>query len=145
MSFAVMAVWLIGCGASPKHATWKTATGAGAYEQLMWQSIQKKDWKEFEYHLSPTFAGTTASGRVLDRAGWLEYWRAAPVREASVGEIEVRPAGADMVITLVLHLSGPNPASSSAANQGYRVTSVWQQLKGGWTLTATSLTPILPD
>jgi hypothetical protein len=143
MSFLGMAACLIGCGVSPRHATWKTATGAGAYERLMWRSIQKKDWKELEYHLSPTFAGTTASGQVLDRAGWVEYWKAAQVSEATVGEIEVRPAGADMVVTLVLHLAGTGPPQPPS-DPGYRVTSVWQQLKGGWTLTASSLTPILP-
>lgn len=137
---AVM-VFLVACAGPPRKATWKNATGPGEYERLLWHSIQKKDWKEVEYHLSPTFIGSTPSGQVLDRAGWLEYWKAAEVQEASVSEFQVRPAGTDMTVTIVLRLSTGGRAIATA-NQGYRVISVWQQLKGGWTLTATSLTPI---
>lgn len=136
-------VLLVSCAGPPRKATWKNATGAGEYERLLWHSIQKKDWSEVEYRLSPTFVGATATGQAMDRAGWLEYLKAADIEEASVSEIQVRPAGADMTVTLVLHLSTRTPLSSPG-NQGYRVTSVWQQLKGGWALTATSLTPISP-
>lgn len=136
-------VLLASCAGPPRKATWKNATGAGEYERLLWHSIQKKDWQEVEYRLSPTFVGVSATGQVFDRAGWLEYLKAADVEEASVSEIQVRPAGADMTVTLVLHLSSRTPLSSPG-NQGYRVTSVWQQLKSGWALTATSLVPIPP-
>lgn len=94
-----------------------------------------------EYHLAPTFVGVDAGGKVLDRTAWMEYWKSTQPQEVIVGEIETRPAGAAVVVTLVLHLSGPT-SGTAAGNQAYRVLSVWQQVKGGWTLTATSVTPM---
>lgn len=128
---------LVGCaGGEPKHPTWKNATGAEQYERLIWQSIRDKEWNGLEYHLAPTFVGVTAKGQVLDRAGWVEHWKAAQIRQFSFGEAAVQPNGADMTVTSVLHLDdGP----------ALQVVSVWQQNKRGWTLTATSTTPVLLD
>jgi hypothetical protein len=117
-----------------------TATGAGEYERLMWKAVETKDWKVFEYHLAPLFVGVDASGKVLDRTAWVEYWKQAQPQEALLTHIQTRPAGVDMVVTFVLHLSGSDPAAP-AAKQPYRVISVWQQVKRGWTLTTTSMTP----
>ena len=144
VSFVVMSVFLLGCAVTPKHPSWNESTGPGGFERLMWNAIHKKDWKEFEYHLAPEFVGVNGSGQALDRTAWVEYWQNAQIQEIQIGEVNVRPESADMVVTCVLQLSGSVPGQPSRM-QSYRVVSVWQQLKRGWALTTTSLTPILPS
>ena len=129
-----------GCAGEPKHPTWKNATGAEHHERLMWQSMQSKDWANVERHLSPTFVGVVADGRMFDRAGWVQQWQSAQIREFSLGEVQVHPEGSDMKVTYIFHFqasaSGPLPAS------GFRVVSIWQDVKSRWLLSATSITPI---
>jgi hypothetical protein len=128
---------LAGCtGAESKRSTWATATGAEQYERLMWQAIRDKDWTEFEYRLAPLFVGVNPAGQTLDRAGWIQYWKSGPVTDVSLAEVAVQPNGADMTVSYVLHV-GSRP--------GLRVLSVWQQVKKGWILTATSMTPLAPN
>ena len=105
----------------------------------MWKAIQGKDWVNVERHLSPTFVGVNAEGRMFDRAGWLELWKSAQVTEFSLGELQVQPEGPDMKVTYILSLpaSGKSPAPA-----GQRVVSVWQQLKTRWLLSTTAITPI---
>jgi hypothetical protein len=130
---------LAGCAGEPKHPTWKNTTGAEQNERLMWQSIQGKDWVNVEGHLSPTFVGVTADGRVFDRAGWLQQWKSAEVREFSLGEVQVLPEGTDMKVTYIFHAQAAGVGPGSAA---LRVVSIWQQVKAGWILTASSITPV---
>jgi hypothetical protein len=140
-SFASLAVifclLLVGCAGEPKHATWVNATGAEQHERLMWKAIQEKSWTDFEHHLSATFVGVNAEGKLFDRAGWLEQWKSAAVQDFSLGELQVQPEGPDMKVTYILQLQGPG-----AAPAGWRVVSVWQQLKRGWVLSAMSMTPV---
>lgn len=137
VSSVVTVLFLLGCtiGGEPKHPAWKNATGAEQYERLMWQAIRDKDWKEVEYRLAPLFSGVSASGQLFDRGSWVEHWKAAPVTDFSLAEVQVYPNGPGMAVTYVLHLNGA-PAA------GLRVISVWHQVKGGWILIATSNTPI---
>jgi hypothetical protein len=137
---------IAGCtiGREPKHPNWKNATGAEQYERLMWQDIRKKDWQDVEYHLAPTFVGVNAQGRALDREGWVEYWKSADIKEVSLGEFSVQPSGTHMVVTFVLHLVG-TAAGRPFPQDGLRVISVWQQVKSGWILTATSCVPVTSD
>jgi ketosteroid isomerase-like protein len=144
VSFVVTAVFLFGCARVPKQTTWQSATGAGEYERLMWKAVEKRDWKVFEYHLAPMFVGVTARGKTLDRDAWVDYWKQAQPQEALLSEIRTHSEGADMVVTFVLHLSGSTPTAATA-QQTYRVVSVWQQVKHGWTLTTTSITPITAE
>ncbi len=142
VSFVVYVLFLGGCAGAPKHPTWSSATGAEQHERLMWQGIHDQDWANVERHVAPTFAGVNASGRVLARAGWLEYWKNAHLDEYSLGDVVVQPAGADMVVTYVVHW-GPNAQTSM--DKGLQVVSVWQEIKGRWTLIAASTTPIAPN
>ena len=143
VSFVIMVSFLAGCtiGKEPKHPNWKNATGAEQYERLMWQAIRDKNWKEVEYHLAPTFVGVDASGRLFDRAGWVEHWKHSEIKSFALAEVTVQPAGSDMVLSYMLHidLEGHVPAVPSP---DLRVVSVWQQVKGGWALSATSGTPV---
>lgn len=144
VSFVVsLCILLSGCAGEPKHPTWKNATGAEQHERLMWQAIQGKDWANVERHLSPTFVGVTADGRMFDRAGWLEQWKSVEVREFSLGEVQVQPEGIDMKVTYICHVHGS--AKASLPSSGLRVVSIWQDVKGRWMLSVMSMTPIQPQ
>jgi hypothetical protein len=132
---------LVGCAGEPKHPTWNSATGAEQHEKLMWQAIHDQDWPNIDRHLAPTFTGVNAAGRAFDRAGWLEYWKNTHLGEYSLGDVAVQPDGTDMVVTYVLNMGPEAPAKPDS---GLRVVSVWQEIKGRWTLIATSTTPIAP-
>lgn len=134
----VLALAFLGCAGEPRHPGWKNSAGAEQYERLMWQAMRDKNWKEVEYHLAPTFVGVAPTGQALDSEGWVEYWKTAAISEFSLGEIAIQPNGADMTITYVLHLSGKKSQS-----QAFRVVSVWQEIKHGWILIASSATPVL--
>jgi hypothetical protein len=134
-SFVSFVFLILGCAGPPKNPSWKNATGGEAHERLMWQAIRDGDWRNFEQHLAPAFVGVDSSGKSFGRSGWLERWKAAPVHDYSLGEITVEPAGADMVVTYLATLPGTAPDQ-------IRVISVWQQVKGHWILTASSMTPV---
>jgi hypothetical protein len=141
VSFVVgLGIFLSGCAGAPKHPTWKNATGAEQHERLMWQAIHDKDWANVERHLSPTFTGVTADGRMFDRAGWLEQWKSSEIREFSLGEIQTLPEGTDMKVTYILRVQPY--AKALLTSSGLRVVSVWQDVKSRWMLTAISMTPI---
>lgn len=138
VSFVVVFCF-VGCAGEPKHPTWKNLTGAEQTERLMWKAIQEKDWTNFANHLSGTFVGVNSTGQLFDRDGWLQFWKGAALREYSLSEIEVHPEGPDMKVTYTVQLQGDGPVTGQPA--GLRVVSVWQQLKKGWILSATSMTP----
>lgn len=141
VSFVVgIGLLIAGCAGEPRHPTWKNATGAEQHERLMWQAIHDKDWANVERHLSPTFIGVTADGRMFDRAGWLEQWKGADLQEFSLGEVQTQPEGADMKATYILHLQAA--AGAQLPSSGLRVVSIWQEVKGRWMLTAMSITAI---
>ncbi|HST79756.1 MAG TPA: nuclear transport factor 2 family protein, partial [Verrucomicrobiae bacterium] len=85
-------------------------------------------------HLAPAFVGVDPSGKNYERAGWVEYWQSASIHDYSLGEVTVQPAGDDMVLTYVVTLPG--------TADRVRVVSVWQQVKSGWILTASTMTPV---
>jgi ketosteroid isomerase-like protein len=132
---------LTGCWKEPSRYKWSNAAGTEQHERLMWQAIRDKNWTEVENHLAPVFVGTDTSGRNYDHAAWIDYWKAAQVRDFSLGEVTVQPGGADMVVTYELHLSGER-AGQPIPSSPVRVVSVWQHLKKGWVLIAQSSTPI---
>ena len=140
--FVVIVLGLSGCtiGGESKHPTWKNSTGAEQYERLMWQAIRDKEWNDVQYHLAPAFVGVNASGQALDRSAWLDYWKSVPIKDFSIAEVMVQPAGADMVVTYIFHAGG----ITATPGAGLRVVSVWQQVKGGWVLTTTAMTPMAP-
>jgi Domain of unknown function (DUF4440) len=141
VSVVIFLALLAGCGGPPKHPTWNNATGSEQHERLMWEAMKAQKWKDVESHLSPTFVGVDAAGKKYDRAGWLASWKSSSFTEFSLGELTVDPAGTDMVVSYILNITG-TVSGSDAPKQALRVVSVWQQVKSGWIMTATSLTPI---
>ena len=139
-----LCIVLAGCTAwkEPKNKTWDNSPGAEQHERSLWQAIRDKHWTEVERRLAPMFVGVDPQGRKFDRSGWIEHWKNMQIRDLSLGELTVQPNGADMVITYELHLDAME-SGRSFANKGFRVISVWQELKKGWTLTALSITPVM--
>jgi len=139
-SILVLTLLLSGCTLwkQQKKPSWNGATGAEQYERLLWKAIQEKSWREVEAHLAPMFVAVQPDGRKFDRAGWIEYWKAQPVNECSLGDMTVQPSGADMVVVYELHLQ----AAGIPAARGIRVISVWQQFQRGWVLISHSATGI---
>jgi hypothetical protein len=133
-----LVVLLAGCSGKPKHPSWSNATGAEQFERLMWQSLHDGNWPEVERHLAPAFVGASAQGKALDRAGWIEYWKSSPPADYSLGEVQVQPAGGDMIVSYVVQFSNQSAGHTPAL----RVVSVWQSLKKGWVLISQSHTPV---
>jgi hypothetical protein len=139
IGIAALGLLLSGCAGTPKHPTWGNATGGEQHERLMWKAIHDKDWGNVERHLSPTFIGVNAQGQMLDRIGWLAYWKSVQPAELSLGELAVQPEGIDMKVTCLLQIQG---SKTSRPAGGFRVISIWQPVKKRWALTATSITPV---
>jgi hypothetical protein len=123
-----------GCWDPPKVSTWSNATGAEQFERLLWQEIQAKNWNAVEPRLASTFVAQT-SGTWRDRAAEMEHFQALEISDYSLGEVEVRPAGADMVVTYKMNLRGSYQGQPLELKD-VRMMTVWQQVKGGWIAVA---------
>ncbi|MFL6299850.1 MAG: nuclear transport factor 2 family protein [Terriglobales bacterium] len=123
-----------GCWDQPKVSTWSNATGAEQFERLLWQEIKAKNWNEVEARLASTFVAQT-SGAWRDRAAEMEHFKALEISDYSLGEVEVRPAGGDMVVTYKMNLRGSYQGQPLDLKDA-RMMTVWQQVKGGWMAVA---------
>jgi hypothetical protein len=136
----VLLVPLLGCSEAkpPRSQGWSEATGAEAYERLWWKAIQDHDVPNVERHLAPIYTLTTPAG-ISDREQALHHFQTLDLMSAELGEVEVKPEGADMVVSYVATLQ-----TKSAAPQRYFMTTVWQQAKSGWIAIAHSEVPAQP-
>lgn len=122
-----------------KTLSWQGATSGEQLERLFWQDVKAKNWRSLEARMGPMLV-TTMSPAVMDRAATLEHLRSLDVQEFQIGELETRPAGADLIVTYVLTLkttAGGKPVAAAPL----RMMSVWQQLSKGWVLVAQSAIP----
>ena len=122
-----------------KPSAWSNATGAEQFERLLWQEIQAKHWPEVERRLAPTFVEVTSTGS-RDRAQALERLQALDLAAYSLGDLQVRPAGGDMVVAYTITLR-----ASSGAQTTLHMITVWQQVKDGWIAIAHSETSSSPS
>ncbi len=119
-------------------SAWSSATGAEQFERLLWQEVKAKNWNEVERRLAHTFVETTYSG-VRDRDQTVERLKSLDLADYSLGDLEVRPAGSDMVVAYTVTLR-----ASSGGETTLRMMTVWQQVKGGWIAIAHSETSAAP-
>lgn len=131
---AALVLGLAGCtiGEQKQPTAWSSATGAEQFERLLWQEIKAKNWSQVERRLAPTFAEVTSTGS-RDRAQTLERLKALDLADFSLGDLQVRPAGGDMVVAYAITLR-----ASSGAETTLHMMTVWQQVKGGWIAIAHS-------
>jgi|SRR5579859_462032 len=123
-------------GKPPQSQAWSAATGAEAHERLWWKAIQERDFKTASWHLAPIYTLATSSG-IRDRDGAMQYFQSLDLAKINIAELEVKPEGADMVVSYVADLE----KKSSSAAQRYYMTTVWQQGKKGWIAISHSETP----
>ncbi len=119
-----------------KVSTWSNATGAEQFERLMWQEIKAANWAEVEKRLAPTFVVMSPDG-VRDRAAEMDFLRRLTVQEYSLGEMEVRPNGNDLVITYSMTLQATLDGDPLPSGP-WRMMTVWQQVGTTWTAIAHS-------
>lgn len=55
----------------PAHA-WSETTGGEGLEQLLWQDVKTKNWKELEQHMAGNYVAVTPQLR-LNREGMLQH------------------------------------------------------------------------
>ena len=127
----------------PKVATWANATGVEQFERLMWHEIKAGNLPEVEKRLASTFVVVSPSG-VRDRAAEMDLLRRFALKEYSLGELEVRPNGNDMVVTYTLTLEGTLDGQPFPSGP-WRVMTVWQQVGTNWTAIAQSYAPAQPS
>lgn len=136
----VLAIFLplVACteGKPPQFQNWAAATGAEAYERLWWKAVQDGDFKTAKWRLASIYTLTTTSG-IRDRDQALEYFQGLNLTSINLGELEVKPHGADMVVSYIATVQ----TKSASAPQRFYMTTVWQEAKRGWTAIAHSEVP----
>jgi hypothetical protein len=123
-------------GKPPQSQNWSQATGAEAYERLWWKAIQDGDFKTAKWRLASIYTLTTSSG-IQDREQAEHYFESLSLTSINLGELEVKPHGADMVVTYVATVQ----TKSSPAPQRFYMMTVWQEAKKGWMAIAHSEVP----
>jgi hypothetical protein len=123
-------------GKPPQSQGWSVATGAEAYERQWWKSLADRDFKTAEWHLAPIYTLTTSSG-IRDREEAMKYFQALDVTSVNIADLQVKPEGADMVVSYEATLQ----TRSSSGPQRYYMATIWQQAQKGWMAIAHSETP----
>jgi ketosteroid isomerase-like protein len=122
-----------------RNPGWSAATSADQYERLMWEALQKRDYKEVDRHLSSTFVASRPAG-TLDRAAAVQHFRLMHITTFEMSDVQTAPAGNDTVVTYLLVLQG-SLADQPLPAEPMRVMSIWQTTPHGWLAIAQSFTP----
>lgn len=127
--FSACTIWR-----EPRVHTWRSATGGQHYERLMWQEIQAGNWRQVEMRLSGTFVSISAAG-VHHREDFLRLLRPLQLDHFEISDLQVRPAGADTVVTYAVRLRG-SYAGRPLPSEPLRMMTVWQQVGKAWVVVA---------
>jgi len=121
---------------APKHATWKNTTSVEEMERLYWQAIKDKDWINVEAHTASSYKHVAAGG-IMDKQQTIDFYKSMNLLEYSLGDFEVTDhAGTTTVSYLANATFEVNGQRTVGAK--YRVLSVWQKQKNGWSMIANS-------
>jgi hypothetical protein len=123
-------------GKPPQSQDWATATGAEAYERLWWKAVQDRDFQDAERRLASIYTLTVPKG-ILNRDQAMQYFQSLDLTTITIGELEVKPEGPDMVVSYIATIQ----TNSSSTPQRCYMTTVWQQLGRGWVAIAHSEVP----
>jgi ketosteroid isomerase-like protein len=128
---------LASCGyGTPKTYSFSNAPGAEQHERLLWDAIKKKDRPAVSSHLASNYvfqgeSGAKTKDQVLAELDQLN------LTDFSMGNVNVTPQGADMIVTYDITLRGTR-GGSPLPETLLHFMSVWQQQKSGWILIAQS-------
>lgn len=120
----------------PQSQDWAHATGVEAHERLWWKAIQDRDFPEAGRRLAPIYTLTVPAG-ILEREQALKYFQSLDLTSITLGELQVKPEGPDMVVSYVATIQ----TKSSPAPQRCYMTTIWQQVKRGWIAIAHTEVP----
>jgi hypothetical protein len=128
---ASAAVVMSGCrGWKSQPTAWSNATGAEQFERLWWADVKAKRWKEVGYRIAATYVEVTPNG-VRDREQALTHLQQLDLQEFSLGDVNVRPNGNDLVITYTISMRG-TLAGKPLLLERMPMMTVWQRQKSGW-------------
>ena len=131
---------LTACWEEKQPATWKSATGAEALEKLFWDEVKAKNYAEIERHVAATYAAVGPRG-TIDRAGFMEHVKQFEIDDYSLGNLESRPAGNEVVVTYDITLRG-KLEGQPLPPVPFHMMTVWQESKGGgWIMIAHATVP----
>lgn len=135
---ALVCLVVSGCTMWPeaKVSNWKNATGAEAFERLLWQEVKAKNWVEVEAHLASNFVYQDKTGR-QDKTKFVSDLKETNLSDYTIGDVEVAANGTDAVVTYSAQFSG-SYLGKPLPSEPIRVMTVWQQHKGGWVAVAMS-------
>ena len=123
-------------GKPPQSQAWSAATGAEAYERLWWKAVQDRDFQTAERRMASIYTLTTATG-IKEKDQALQYFQGLDLGSISIGELQVKPEGPDMVVSYTAMLQ----TKAASTPQRFYMTTVWQEVKNGWIAIAHSEVP----
>jgi hypothetical protein len=130
---------LTGCTVYPdkKPPTVTSTTSAEQLERIYWNAAKKGDWQQVVALQGPSVLFTNRAGNHLSGPEWVDFLKQDPPSEYMIGAVEVRPQGADMVLSYFASVT--DKKSNSPVELA--VVSVWQLVGTNLIMVAHSETP----
>jgi hypothetical protein len=130
---------LAGCHIYPEKRppTLDSTTSAEQFERLYWKAVASSDWKQVAALQAPNVLFTTRNGDHISGEQWIEWLKQSPPAEYLIGAVQLRPQGADRVVSYDVSLTQKN----SPTPINLAVVSVWQQVGENLIMVVHSETP----
>jgi Domain of unknown function (DUF4440) len=130
---------LMGCTVYPdkKPPTVASTTSAEQLERIYWNAAKKGDWQQLVGLQGPSVLFTNRTGSHLSGPEWVDFLKQDPPSEYLIGAVEVRPQGADVVLSYFASVTD----KKSTLPVELAVVSVWQQVGINLIMVAHSETP----
>jgi hypothetical protein len=127
----LLALAMPGCTAYPekKAPAWASATRSERFNELFWNDVAKKNWKQVAEHVAPLAVFHFGDQKSSGVTEVIELLKSSNIESVQIGEVESQPAGADLVTTYTLTIAGHPPM---------RALTVWQQAGKHWVIVAHS-------
>lgn len=131
--FVLLAMAMPGCTVYPekKSPAWTSATRSERFNQLFWNDVATKNWKQAAEHVAPLAVFHFGDRKSSGVTEVIEMLKSSNIESVQIGDVESQPAGADLVTTYTLTIAGNPPM---------RALTVWQQAGKHWVIVAHSST-----
>ena len=118
---------------------WSGATSGEQLEKQWWEDYKARDFAEMDKHVAESAMATTASGS-FDKAAWFAHLKEVQLEDYSLGDVDVKSNGADMMVAYVISLKGTFRGQPLPARE--RMLTVWQQVGKGYLIVAHTAVPV---